>query len=515
MSQLFNRVRREFTATGNQANVDPHTWRLPSSYSPSKPGGKQTVIPNPRIFANAFIPSEPKAGGLETALDYPDVSHAAVHLALLECFRNLRLSASTLDVEVNRPPAYEEKAHTTAAPPTCLPKSQRWNLLIDLAVARFAAWWSNINDVLNHAAAYAHHASDKVAVQLGENYLPPLDVLLVWYAFMLDTDAYRAACRDREPQVPRVQQLCFPWPAIRDIIDMEKMEFTLPNAAQTLFTTLSGQSVDILTYLKNPPAYADPGAVPFEIDLAAEVKKHEKFIDEAHRLLWIRAPAFNGSLARASVNYLDFQLKGAAAKKSGGDPPFGIELLWRTHRLFPNQYELFLQGIGDGGQGGDSKDPTLQSLTSGSGAANPNIVSEHCYCWTCERIRDDIPIFVHTPPPYASSSASSSSSSSSSAAPSAAMQSQLSSILPVQLRQIQDDLGFYSAVESARRRPGEPLPTRPPTAAEKEAERIAKEKQKEVGYLPGPNEYVEVLPDGRQKIRRQKNASLFSSKWAI
>ncbi|EEU33460.1 uncharacterized protein NECHADRAFT_98456 [Fusarium vanettenii 77-13-4] len=350
------------------------------------------------VFANALIPSEPNVGNLETALAYPDVSHAAVYLALLEYFRNLWLSASALDIE-----------------------------------------WTNINDVLNHAAVYAHHASDRVAVQLAKDYLPPLDVLLVWYAFMLDTDAYRAAyhaaCRDREPHVPpRIQKLCFPWPAIRDVIDIEKIQFSLPRAAQTLFLTLSGQSADILTYLKSPPAYIKSGTLPFEVNLTAEVKKHKKFINEAHGLLWIRAPALNRSLARASSS-------------------------------------------------------ALRSLTLGPGATDPGL-----------RIRDDIPIFIHIPPPYTSSS---------SADPPAAMQGQLSSLSPGQLRQIQDDLGFYNAVKSARRR-SEPLPTRPPIAAEKDAERIAKEKQKEARYLPGLNEYIKVLLDGKQKIRRQKHTTPFN-----
>ncbi|KAH8884060.1 hypothetical protein GQ53DRAFT_404319 [Thozetella sp. PMI_491] len=497
---LFNRVQQALSGSGGAANEDPHLWKLQSSYDPSKPGGKQTVIPSPKVFSNAFIPAEPEVGNLDSALSYPDVSHAAVHLALLECFWNLRLSASALDVEVDRPPAYEEKPRTLAAEPTTLPESQRWDLLIKLATARFAAWWSNIEDVLKHAAAYTHHASTKVAVQLAKDQLPPLDVLLVWYAFMLDTDAYRAACRERQPPVPGIERLCFPWLAIRDAIDMETMHYTLSRPAEILFSTLSGQSADILTYLEQPPAYADPRALPAGLDLAVEVKNHEEFFEKAHRLLWIRGPALNGSLVRSSVDYLDFHLKRAAPSIAcEGDLPFGIELLWRTHRLFPRQYDLFLKEIGDEEQSSDTKElKSHKSLIFLAEASDVDIAAGQCCCWTCERIRDDIPTFVHVSPPDASTA------STSSAAPSTSIKSEISTLSSEQLRQIKDDLCFYSAVENARER-GAVLPTRPPTAAEKRADKLAKEKQKEVGYRPGLGEYTEILPDGTRKIRRQKN----------
>jgi hypothetical protein len=114
-----------------------------------------------------------------------------------------------------------------------------------------------------------------------------------------------------------------------------------------------------------------------------------------------------------------------------------------------------------------------------------------CYCWTCERIRDDVPDFVHTP------------------AADTFDTSQLSELSAAQLRQIRDDVGFYTAVESARRK-GCPLPTRPPTAAEKEIEESVRSRQDKAGILPGPYEYVQILPDGTRKVRRQKNAMPWS-----
>ncbi|KAF9771726.1 hypothetical protein IL306_010627 [Fusarium sp. DS 682] len=465
-------------------------------------------MPDPRVFSNVFsIPTESESQSIETLLAYPDASHAAVHLALLECFRNLRVSARALDVEVVQPPSYDAAKNPALSPPepTQLPESQKWDLLIKLAVTRFTTWWSGIELLLNHANAYSHHGGSRAALQLTKDYLPPLDILLVWYALMLDPEAYDAACEAQGVNAARLKNLCFPWPAIRDVIDMDKMQLELPRSAQKLFHNISSQPCDILDYIKSPPAYTDLGKVRIETDLFSEVKRHEAFIEESHQLLWIRSPALQGSLIRAGMEYLDFHLrKPTAVEEDMVDyQSFGVRLFWRTHRLFPRQYKAFLKEIRDG-----QSEPTRDLKQDAKiifDADGPSFTQERCHCWTCERIRDDIPEYVYSkpssPPPSSSGSLS-------------PMQKQLSSLSAETLLQIQDDLGFCLAVEDARRREV-PLPTRPPTTAEKEADKIAKQKQKELGYRPGLNEYVEVLPDGRRKIRTQKYASgMWGTTWA-
>ncbi|QKD59393.2 uncharacterized protein FOBCDRAFT_252807 [Fusarium oxysporum Fo47] len=468
---LFKNFRSGAKVVDQAVNLDPHTWTLPSSYKPAQPDGKQTIIPDPRVFSNVFsIPCETEAQSIETLLAYPDASHAAVHLALLECFRNLRAGAKALDVEVIQPPSYDEtKSAVPASPsePTQLPASQKWDLLIKLAVTRFTTWWSGIELLLNHANAYSHHGGSRAALQLTKDYLPPLDILLVWYALMLNSEAYDAACDAQGANATRLKSICFPWPAIRDVIDMDKMQLVLPRSAQKLFTNITSQPCDILEYIQSPPAYADTGKVRIETDLFSEVKRHEDIMEESHKLLWIRSPALQGSLIRAGLEYLDFHLR----EPNAVEEEMGQDLKRDAKILF------------------DMDDPSP--------------IQGHCHCWTCERIRDDIPEFVYTKPSATASSSTSLTT----------MQKQISSLSAESLLQIQDDLGFYLAVEDARRS-GLPLPTRPPTTTEKEADKIAKQKQKELGYRPGLNEYVEVLPDGRRKIRTHKYASgMWGTTW--
>ncbi|KAF5569944.1 hypothetical protein FPHYL_1628 [Fusarium phyllophilum] len=496
---LFKNFRSGAKVVDQAVNLDPHTWTLPSSYKPSQADGKQTIIPDPRVFSNVFsIPCETEAQSIETLLAYPDASHAAVHLALLECFRNLKASAGALNIEVIQPPSYDDtKSPVPASPsePTQLPSSQKWDLLIKLAVTRFTTWWSGIELLLNHASAYSHHGGSRAALQLTKDYLPPLDILLVWYALMLSPEAYEAACNAQGANAMRLKNLCFPWPAIRDVIDMDKMQLVLPRSSQKLFTNITSQPCDILEYLQSPPAYADTGKVRIETDLFSEVKRHEDIIEESNKLLWIRSPALQGSLIRAGLEYLDFHLRepNAVEEDMVCNQSFGVRLFWRTHRLFPRQYKAFLKEIGgiqsEGTQGQDLKRDAKILFDMD----DPSPIQERCHCWTCERIRDDLPEFVYTKPSTAASSSTSLS----------PTQKQISSLPAETLLQIQDDLGFCLTVEDARRS-GLPLPTRPPTAAEKEANMIAKQKQKELGYRPGLNEYVEVLPDGRRKIRTYK-----------
>lgn len=490
---LFRRGRSPLSG----AQVDPHDWTLPSSYttSPSKSGGYQIPIPDPTVFSNAEIPRLSNSGLPDSTLTIPDPSHAAVHLALLECFHGLRLSATALDVPAELPPQYEEKNDNTSGSRAPATQSERWDVLLRLAVTRFGVWWSQIHLVLTHAAAYANRGGSKTQIQLTEPYLPPLDVLLVWYAFILDSDSYTSACRARQSEVPALPFLCFPWKAVCAVIDMETMMFELPRGAQTLFHTLSGQSADILTYLRDPPAYTEETSPLLPVDLVAEVKKHESLFDEAHSLLWIRSPALRGSLERASAEFEC--VKAQLAGNPAAEPSFGVRLFWMTFQLFPSVYEAFVHRSNAPGyhenESSDGNDKCKESHLA------PSEPSSHCVCWTCERIRDDLPHFTRPKGSIIEKTSSSSSSS-------AGMFQQLSSLSAEQLRQIQDDLGFHRAVEKARSC-GQTLPSRPLTDAQKQKLKLAKQRQEAVGYLPGVDEFAELQADGSTKIKRAKYAN--------
>ncbi|KAK2592311.1 hypothetical protein QQS21_010001 [Conoideocrella luteorostrata] len=463
---------------------DPHSWELPSSYSAAKPTQAQPHIPNPTVFESAFIPRELQPDGLLATWHYPNVSHSAVHLALLECFRNLRLSATALDLAISSASSGTGEVHE---------ECQNWNVLKKLAVTRFATWWSNIDRVLVHAKTYGHHAGDGATVQLQENYLPPLDVLLVWYTFMLDPISYRANCRDRESEIPELQKLCFPWPAILKAINLDTMQYSVNDSAKRLFKTLTGKPSDILTYLKESPAYVENEDGRMLSGLVAQLQQQQAFVEEAHALLWIRSPALSGSLTRAIEKYFKPEMQAVIRGNKLTHIPFDLALIRRTHQLFPHQQEIFLHNIGEPKDKSELKQSANEEPKF---AALPDYISSlngDCFCWTCERIRDEVPGFTCRDVVSNDSR----------------RENQISTLSPALVDQIIDDLGFYETVEKARRS-GDPLPTRPPTIAEKEAAQAARVKQDQAGYLPGPHEYIKVLPDGTRVIRKQKNSMPWS-----
>ena len=450
MSSIFRRVRKRFEES--PVEVDPHDWQLPSSYPTSTKAGKATVIPDPAIFRNALIPNPLVSGASENSLVYPDISHAAVHLALLECFRNLRHSAVELSIKSEAPqlPSYDfsEKSKRSSTLGVAS-DSKQWNLLIRLAIGRFELWWTNIDEVFKHAIAYTHHAGDKAGVQLTKDYLPPLDVLLVWYAFMLDAEEYAKACHGCS--IPHLTQLCFPWPAIRDVIDRETMSFAMTSPAESLFKTLTEQSADILQYIQAPPAYTEASLPSVSIDFFGMVKKQEPFFELSNRLLWIRSPSLVGSLDRSFCAYVEAQTMNDLFFVATENLAFGIDLIWRTHRLYPARYWLFRQNCSE--LTAPNELSGRSSHTASKTSLCPSLTNAICACWTCERIRNDLPTFRL---PRMSSLLYRSLS---------ARQGEpwnirgLASLSSDEFRTIQDDLGFYYAVARAREQ-GRPLPVR-------------------------------------------------------
>ncbi len=615
---LLDRFRGRFSGF-SQVDVDPHEWRLRSpSLSSSRDSSSDSsshssigdnnnkngsLIPDPAVFRNAVVPFGSGVPGAAPAvvdgrLTYPDVSHVAVHLALLECFEGLRSCCSGGSIlgqpyphvgnsdsdndELSSNNDYhvidEKPTSNIMVSPTQLLQSEkgkggegggpdegegkgddddeaqerrRWDIFVHLAVTRFGAWWANIDKVLDHAIAYtplSYHQrltsrsprgaasstfsiggagddSDVIAVvQLTPDYLPPLDVLLVWYAVMLSSPGatasnpllssslYDEVCHHH----PALQHVCFPWPAIRDVLDFSgpgPVEYRLPRAAANLFRTLTGQPADVFEQYHNShkhlkrdekdeeksqqkaqgSAYVphldvdntlgdsngggnsgeengeekrrEDVGIGIGIDLFATVKAQEPFLAHVGDLDWLRGPALVGSLARAGEAYRDFMLRrgeqtaasqqehenedeneqsvgnpdnhddddddGDGDQRNYGDGerqklyllPFGIDLVWRTHRLFPAQYRLFLH------EGGG------EVLAPGRHQGQ-----EMCECWTCERIRDEAPGFAYditkaqskSLPPYDAGL--------------------LRALSTERLRSIQEDLGVCHATRETRRR---------------------------------------------------------------
>lgn len=371
---------------------------------------------------------------------------------------------------------------------------------------------------------------------------------------------YDAACRAHHHRA--LQHLCFPWPAIRDVISFSTpisgstsisssassskpstaTEYHLPRAAANLFRTLSDQPADVLEYLEAPPAYVEGAGVlagdsgnggggggrgegiVSGVDLFAAVKTQvEPFLARAASLDWLRGPprTLAGSLERAEEAYRGFLLRGgeqvaglwgefeldfergnengngngngkdvdeeeevdegdgdgdddkAKSKEPGEEShqqkrrhhhhyhhhrnqiPFGVSLIWRTHRLFTAQYRLFSEGdalaelrrsVLGPGAGWKQLDEMLGDYDQQEGGA-----ADMCECWTCERIRDEAPGFAYDRAAAAAGAGAGSPSYDVSVVQALSME---------QLRSIQEDLGICHAVREKRRKQGKRKGTR-------------------------------------------------------
>ena len=482
---------RSFNALANPHN--PHEWKLPHRFPTATDIDSQPQIPDITIFRD--LSSEKSS--------QQAISEIAVHLCLLECFHKFKqdvIHSEALGVafqglvnteeeqviggnekDEEKQGDFDQKGHKSRDY-----EQGKWNLVVRIAVARFEAWWQKIEGILFHAAAYASCPQNGRHVSFTKDYLPPLDVLMVWYSYILDTPKPDIDGDQHSKHKP-FTTLVLPWRAIYRTIDRETFAYNLSKPAQNIFRTQLSQSPDLLTYIATPPPYPDPSNGRPRTDLISAVHVQERLIETSHRLLWIRSPSLSGSLNRSLQRYrrsLPHLLQTQPPDLS--NLPYDLALAWSTHRLNPPSYRQQLADL-------QSKDtfyeldaafnaslqPAIQS-PSQSAAHESHDRPQPCLCWTCESLKT----LTDTPsPPFPS-------------------------LTKTQRRALQSDLGFYIAAESARRA-GRRLP-----AHHKAEKRKKKEDDKWVEDF-GLRFYEEVIPakydrDGRlvrkeeRKVRREK-----------
>jgi hypothetical protein len=518
--------RRDNRKSASAADLDPHLWDL--SFSPTWTASAaskhpKTVIPEPSIFRNLMTPSLENAeqGSLR---GYPNPGHLAANLALIECFLKFKDAVTTsrkldiLDAPTYSNPQAAEKSATAL---DVAQATQRWNTVVGLATSRFQVWFENIESLLRHAAAYhrygpnsnAHHAA------MTANYLPPLDVLMVWYAYMNHPSSYRD---DNLAHAPKLLEIPMPWEAILAVIDVDTCTYKPPAAAEKLFTTTTTQSPDIFVYLTNPPPYSnlDPLMV-FSLDLTSAV--HDlfdgaNFMQQMHALLWLRSPSLEGTLARALARYTALpEATGLRAStwfaRVTTDP--ALQLVWRTHMLYPAAFAAYSNVIFGSdalvmtvGEESDQKQPDVNSGSPEklglvlTGSDDGGVDEGLCYCWTCERIRDEVPDYAYLPSSSGSGNASSDPGAPSPSRnpvfprePPADVNHPLLCLTRDQLSEIKADIAFHRHVEAFRQNnpPGTPLPTRPLTARAIAILKQENESKERAGRYYGAGYKVEVI----------------------
>ncbi|KAG8534385.1 uncharacterized protein KY384_001230 [Bacidia gigantensis] len=439
--------------------IDPHEWKLPHRFPVAQSIDEQPQIPDPAIFKDLRLQPNDSAS---TTSSIPFACDLAVHLCLLEClhkFRRDAIQSKTLDIMFQglttpeRTSAIGDEKGIAAQKSTAKEEvdtedegyqKRKWSLIVKLAVARFELWWQNIEGIMSQAAAYAPiHQRASFTTLFTKDYLPPLDVLMVWHSYVLDTANFKSDCSKFDKQ--KFFTLGLPWKAIHDTISREDFSYNLTKPAQKIFRTKLSQSPDFLKDITTPPLYSAGSADKPLTNLIKAIHAQEQMMERAHMLLWIRSPALQSSLSRTLSAY-QRALPNLAKEDQLSEIPslsFDIALSWYTHQLSPPSYHHYVEKSTCANA--EYKCPATSTAKSEEGerlAPPPDYTAkdEHhtCLCWTCEAIKD-------------------------------ATKNKIPNVRALtQEKQswVQEDVGFHVAAESARRS-GRKLPMRKKGGKEK------------------------------------------------
>ncbi|KAL2824487.1 hypothetical protein BDW59DRAFT_85330 [Aspergillus cavernicola] len=376
----------------------------------------------------------------EKTAQLPTVAQCATHLKLLAAFYQIRkkvLNSTGLDAALGIVPmprtVYRKqnqtwqiaKLHDLTFHDRRLAK---WPLYLLLAAVRFLKWvW--VVEALDEQLT-----GPNAAIML-----PPIDVLMVWHALLLNPRWFESIGFKRLPRCP------FPWTRVNEAIDPEThtWPYTLPNTSSTAFLESTLLEADLFKYLTSPnhspqfkqtltkhglyrsdikacnlltasgikKALSPPNMLgtaevhflkTYRLALNAKtsnlasnlvdaVQRQAAFVEKMENHLWIRSPALEGTLTRAVDRYSKFLKLFRLYPDRMLVPTLDIDLVWHTHQCSPFQYNEAMMKVA--GRLIDHNDKL------GKNTLNPGfertadlfrmrfgLVYSRCHCWDCETL---------------------------------------------------------------------------------------------------------------------------------
>jgi hypothetical protein len=255
-----------------------------------------------------------------------------------------------------------------------------------------------------------------------ENPLPPLDVLMVWHAFLLNPRLFRSYCKNKV-----IYRTEFPWKQIHNAIDNNKWLYSLPKNASDHFQHATGIPSDLYAHMSGWSSLLIktslvalslersshmPLSVPllspddpvrrhfeafhavdrdFAIQLRDAVVRQTSFVDKMNAHLWIRSPAVDGTLRRAKERYSNFLTLFKLYPKTMFVPTLDIDLVWHTHQCSAAIYYEVTNNLA--GKFVNHDDSIVQKkLDTGfdttRGMYQIRFAEEYriCGCWDCEAL---------------------------------------------------------------------------------------------------------------------------------
>ncbi|KAJ4011310.1 hypothetical protein NW752_007153 [Fusarium irregulare] len=427
--------------------------KIDSSYYMSAPTVDQNpIIPNPSTFDDL--------DDLHRN-DLPTPAQCAVHLELLEVFHALRirvLDSKSLDKAFGLGTATKKVYRRRYV--KALKKwvnegitlrdleweknqDKKWTFYLGEAVQRFRVWAEEYD------ASLADDGQGEI-LMTDHSSLPPVDILMVWHAFLLNPADFLEYCQSFSlKHLPRVN---FPWKLIHEAISSQGPIRDTWEYHSNNWKGKKGDGVywDVLldsiikrgqtTTLSIKKVFR-PAIVGKLVD---NVERQRVFVDKMNEHLWIRSPALQGTMQRAVERYENYLELFKLYPGKMLVPTLDIDLVWHTSQLSPAAYKTSVEVrsgrfINHDDKIGKSKLAVGNDETQILYRTRFGLEYSVCLCWECQTItsavedsdKDDYLV-----------------------------ESRGDSFADDLTRQVMADIEYHRAVESARRRNHVKLPIR-------------------------------------------------------
>ncbi|KAL4983569.1 hypothetical protein BDW68DRAFT_194326 [Aspergillus falconensis] len=195
------------------------------------------------------------------------------HLKFLAALSDLRDTVTSMPYlfDIPDPDPQEFSTHINEA--WALVKEKRWAVYTAKAVARYTSWWdvcvpaSRPRPTVQQlsSSAFDNITVCKSPLTWTQNELPPLDVLMVWHAHMLNPRSFLEDCI-RHGKIS-FWSTGFPWEAINASIDDQTLVYDAGSDAASVFTSKTNLEWDNLqdmpSKMLNCPSCSHPNTAPW------------------------------------------------------------------------------------------------------------------------------------------------------------------------------------------------------------------------------------------------------------
>ncbi|EXK30190.1 hypothetical protein FOXG_11458 [Fusarium oxysporum f. sp. lycopersici 4287] len=450
------------TGALHQASSDFNN-NISKTYYPSATDlDENPVIPSPDIFSEL---DDSHKDNLPTPVQ------CAVHLELLEAFHALRikiLDSKKLDKAFNLGGPTKKiyrrkyikglKKHvneevTLRNPSWEAKRDKKWTWYLGEAAQRFLVWAAKFNAWLTSTVGKDGAHDGKTGISMTDtSWLPPVDILMIWHAFLLNPSDYLDYCRNQYwDYLPRVN---FPWKLIHDSIRSQGPIRDAWVVTGETWEVPEGEAVIPGTLLKSiiqrgnmqTQDIGKPYASRFIGKLVDNVERQRVFVEKMNAHLWIRSPALQGSLRRAVERYERYLRLFKLYPGKMLVPALDIDLVWHTSQLSATAYMNSMEARC--GRFINHDDKIKKSKLAAGNDETQSLYrirfgEEYtvCLCWECQAIMSAVEDSADGDEFLG--------------------ESPTSGFAETLADKILADVQFYRAVESARRRNHVKLPIRP------------------------------------------------------